>query len=300
MTIRIQNPVGFGGTNDPADVELVQRVLRDRVPEDAGGPQAGFVVTGRCDGTDSDPTVVAIKKFQWRQLRTPAGGANSRPDGCLDPGGFSLRRLSAYDPGPGLVPPTPAGPRGGRRLPLLFTVMWRQIENHRGFTVTYRPEGRATAATINAGSLAPTELWMALFWEESNFRNKAGRPSRRGAIPLGFGQVMNTNLTLLNSAYGTAYSRESVLGSFDESIQVAMLALAEHWRTTQDLQRALMGYANEQDDIVKKWTDCSAALQGLHLGGASHFSDVVSVRIREILWAARDGRRGCTPDLAFA
>ncbi len=113
MTIRIRNSLGFGGTNDPADVELVQRVLRDRVSEDAGGPQPGFGVTGRCDGTASDPTVVAIKKFPSRQLRTPVGGANRRPDGRLDPGGFSLRRLSAYDPGPGLVPPIPLGHAGG-------------------------------------------------------------------------------------------------------------------------------------------------------------------------------------------
>jgi hypothetical protein len=299
MTIRIRHPVGLGGTNDPADVELVQRVLHDRVSQEAGGPQPGFVVNGRCDGTDSDPTVVAIKKFQWRQLRTPGGGAGSRPDGRLDPGGFSVRRLSAYDPGPGPDPPIPPGPRGGRRLPLLFTAMWSQIENQRGFAVTYRLEGRWASTTINAGSLAPTELWMALFWEESNFRNKAGRPSRRGAIPLGFGQVMDTNLTLLNNAYGTAYSRESVLGSFEESTQVAMLALAEHWRTTQDLQRALMGYANEQDEIVRKWTDCSAWLQGLHLRGTAPVSDAVGVNIREILWKARDGRHGCTPDLAF-
>ena len=303
MAVQIHQSVGRRGRNDPEDVGEIQLALLEHVHEPQGGPQPGFVVNRHCDGTDNDPTVVAIKKFQWRQARMPNGGARAQPDGRFDPGGPSLRRLNAYNHGQGPTPPTPDGPRGGEYLPLLFEEMWRRIESNRAYTVTYRSSSGGPPELINAGRLAPTELWMAIFWEESNYRNKRGKLSFRGVFPLGFGQVMESNLGLLKPVYGTSFTAMSILHSFDESIRVAMLALAEHWRTTHDLGRALRGYAHEQDGIVSKWRECHTALEGLGLRlehGAMHFTDSVSVRLREILWAARDGKRGCTSDLAFA
>ena len=300
MSVTIHQSVGLRGRNDAADVEAIQGLL-NAVPQAAGGPLSRLAVNGRCDGSENDPTVVAIKKFQWRHSRMPGGGAAHLPDGRIDPGGYALRRLNAFSPGPGPLPATPAGPRGGPNLPLRFGEMWQQIEANRGFTATYQDGGQAASRVIAAGNLAPTELWMAIFWEESNFRNKRGVPSHRGGIPLGFGQVMNTNVQLLNHAYGTDFSDQAILGDSNLSIRLAMLALGEHWRTSNNLHLALSGYAHGQDEIVGKWETCARALQGLalHAGGLGQLTDMVGVRIREILWAARNGTRGCTPDLAF-
>jgi peptidoglycan hydrolase-like protein with peptidoglycan-binding domain len=75
---KIANKVGDGGTNDAADVKVVQQLLKDK------GDYAG-AVTGTADAA----TLAAIKAFQKK-----IGFA--KPDGVVDPKGKTMRRLIAF------------------------------------------------------------------------------------------------------------------------------------------------------------------------------------------------------------
>ncbi len=79
MAVAIISSVGAGGKNNAADVLAIQTLLNKWV-----SPQ--LAVTGICNGTASDSTVIAIKSFQSRY--------SNSPDGRIDAGGGTLKRLN--------------------------------------------------------------------------------------------------------------------------------------------------------------------------------------------------------------
>lgn len=80
----VGSSVGVGGSNRPADVRIVQRLLNAR----------GFP-SGPVDGQFGPRTRQAIIAFQGTFMR--------RPDGLIEPGGITIRRLNE----PISVPPEP-------------------------------------------------------------------------------------------------------------------------------------------------------------------------------------------------
>lgn len=78
MAVTISGSVGSGGKNNMADVFAIQNLLNKWTTPP-------ITVNGICSGTAADPTVAAIKSFQSR--------FSSNPDGRVDPGGGTLRRL---------------------------------------------------------------------------------------------------------------------------------------------------------------------------------------------------------------
>lgn len=79
MAVRINGSVGAGGRNNTADVLAIQTLLNKWTTPP-------IALTGVCSGAADDPTVVAIRAFQARYSRNP--------DGRVDPGGSTLRRLN--------------------------------------------------------------------------------------------------------------------------------------------------------------------------------------------------------------
>lgn len=80
MAVSILRSVGSGGNNKAHDVSRIQALLNKWL-------DPKMVVSGTCDGTQTDPTVKAIKTFQSTFTKTP--------DGRVDPGGGTPRRLNA-------------------------------------------------------------------------------------------------------------------------------------------------------------------------------------------------------------
>ncbi len=81
MALTISASVGRGGKNRSPDVRKIQRLLN------AVFPSGSIANTGSCDAK----TVQRIKRFQRRFM--------SSPDGRVDPGGGTLRRLNRAAPG---------------------------------------------------------------------------------------------------------------------------------------------------------------------------------------------------------
>lgn len=79
MAVVISGSVGAGGKNNQADVFKIQNLLNKWTTPP-------ITVDGVCDGKDTDPTVAAIKSFQSR--------FSSKPDGRVDAGGGTLRKLN--------------------------------------------------------------------------------------------------------------------------------------------------------------------------------------------------------------
>jgi Penicillin-insensitive murein endopeptidase/Putative peptidoglycan binding domain len=79
MAVTIGGSVGAGGKNNTADVRAIQTLLNKWTTPP-------IAVTGVCTGTETDPTVAAIKAFQSR--------FSNSPDGRVDAGGGTLRRLN--------------------------------------------------------------------------------------------------------------------------------------------------------------------------------------------------------------
>ncbi len=110
MALRIEGPVGRGGTNRRADVRTIQRLLN-----------AVFPATPlEIDGLPGRKTVRRIERFQ-RFMR--------RPDGRVDPRGRTLRRLN--EQAPGLQPEWSGDPSRWsqeRKLASLYPRMRRKVE----------------------------------------------------------------------------------------------------------------------------------------------------------------------------
>lgn len=79
MASSIAASVGEGGKNNSADIITIQTLLNKWID-----PQ--LAVTGTCTGKADDPTVIAIRQFQSR--------FTSSPDGKVDPGGNTLKKLN--------------------------------------------------------------------------------------------------------------------------------------------------------------------------------------------------------------
>ncbi|MFE6162157.1 peptidoglycan-binding protein [Streptomyces sp. NPDC056486] len=138
----ISATVGAGGTNTPDDVRVVQDLLNRAA-------DAGLAVDGVC-GPD---TRQAITAYQAAFLRTP--------DGRVDPGGQTLRRLAAEARDrrgpPRSDPATAAGPADGLRL----TQFASQGNGHYAYSFPERQYGTdtmlqlltSTAATLHQGGL---------------------------------------------------------------------------------------------------------------------------------------------------
>lgn len=90
MTISIRESVGRRGKNREADTLQVQMALN------AVFPARPLVVDGDC----GQKTIATIERFQRRFM--------GRPDGRIDPGGRTLRRLNASLPWPGRAQPAPS------------------------------------------------------------------------------------------------------------------------------------------------------------------------------------------------
>ncbi len=89
MARLISASVGAGGVNRKDDARTVQDLLNG-VPSAQGGPLTHLAV----DGLPWAKTIAAIKRFQQVQL------GHKWPDGRVDPGGETLRRLNDFDAGP--------------------------------------------------------------------------------------------------------------------------------------------------------------------------------------------------------
>lgn len=79
MTVAIAGSVGQGGRNSLHDVRSVQQLLNKWI-------EPPIMVTGACSGAADDRTVRAIRDFQSDFL--------SSPDGRVDPGGTTIRKLN--------------------------------------------------------------------------------------------------------------------------------------------------------------------------------------------------------------
>ena len=84
MPTQLQQSVGAGGANLPADVKGVQGLLNQQA---AALQIAALVVNGQADAA----TVAAIRQFQTQVLHMPSA------DGRIDPGGRTWRELSGAD-----------------------------------------------------------------------------------------------------------------------------------------------------------------------------------------------------------
>ncbi len=80
MAVSIIASVGADGKNNTTDITAVQTLLNKYV-------DPKIVVNGVCTGKADDPTVIAIKSFQSKYT--------SSPDGRVDAGGGTLKKLSA-------------------------------------------------------------------------------------------------------------------------------------------------------------------------------------------------------------
>jgi hypothetical protein len=327
----ISAPVGVNagpGGNQPADVATIHRLLI-QVPEADGGPQPA---TSRAfSGGYGIHTEVAIKKFQWRQfhLRTRP------PDGRVDPSGQTLARLNQFEPSRSAPPyapqrpqpPDPTAARGesDRGLPVLFTQMWNLINQRIAafpWTELHRAVGYNAARAAGAQGIARPELFIAIFWEETSFRNiRGGNPDMWG-----FGQVNHTNIGAESNpdprSFRGRYDRiftESWLvddwahyrgrAHFDRSVDLAILNLVEAYRGTAGrMPRTLHCYAlggtglTSDHPAVPHWIQCRDSLAALSLSPhLTSVNDSQGVAIRAALWQARTGdpAHGLNPDLAF-
>jgi murein endopeptidase len=80
MAKSITASVGEGGKNNNADVTTIQTLLNKWI-------DPKLTVTGTCTGKSDDVTVKAIKTFQGRFMNSP--------DGRIDPGGSTLKKLNS-------------------------------------------------------------------------------------------------------------------------------------------------------------------------------------------------------------
>lgn len=326
----ISAPVGVNagprGGNQPADVRIIHDLL-NHVPEADGGPQPA--TSSAFSGGYGTHTEVAIKKFQWRQfhLRTRP------PDGRVDPitaspsSGQTLRKLNQFEPprsAPAYAPqpPDPSAARGesDRGLPLLFTEMWNLINQRIAafpWTNLQHAVGYNAGLATGAQSIARPELFIAIFWEETSFRNiLGGNPNMWG-----FGQVNHTNFNPVpggfNARYGSILPERFVddwtnyrgRANFGRSIDLAIVNLIEAYRgaaggmplTLHFYARGPAGRAHPHP-AVAHWIRCRDSLAALSLGDSlTSINDGKGVDIRAALWQARSGdpAHGLNPDLAF-
>jgi hypothetical protein len=281
----IQHSVGFHGTNDPGDVSTVRQLL-NQVLEPFGGPRTPLLLDAPKTATADDPTVIAIKKFQWRQLVRPRNPLHAA-DGLVDRNGRTLERLNEFAEHRA-APNTASGIRGVD-IPLWLSEMWQLIQRYHTLYV----------------DVFPPELLIGLFWEETNFRNIQGIANPR---VLGFGQVNRNLIDNLNTRFSRNLVAEQITGAghFREGVELASLTLANSYEETGRIGRdpALHYYHRGRrglmSPIAPRWLACMQRLQAIDARSyvMTTIPDGVAVGLREALWAARRSNP-CSPDLAF-
>ena len=132
--------VGEGGTNSEADVRAVQQLLS----------AAGFDTKG-IDGDYGTNTRNAIIAFQKTFL--------SNPDGRIDPGGQSIRRLEETSAKPGAGPaaaPAPAAGGAGRVTDSSGdSSQWTQEKKLASLEPSFRPKIERVIAKLKADGFQP-------------------------------------------------------------------------------------------------------------------------------------------------
>src|SRR5262245_11519811 len=71
----------------------------------------------------------------------------------------------------------------------------------------------------------PDELLIAIFWEETTFRNIEQFKGKQGQVGLGFGQVQEDTLPLIKARMGRPFPKSLILADDRISVRVAAYAL---------------------------------------------------------------------------
>jgi hypothetical protein len=360
----IGDSVGANGVNNLADVNIIHGLLNNVDPLD-GGPDPNLPLSGLAPNTIDAIKKFQWRQFHLspnhRGLFNPAYRTLPRMSPGSGPG-VSYGRVNPNDeteqklmrPPQSLRWSPPPGTRGGtdpRDPPLLFTDMWNYINNRWNLFYTNRVH-LATAQRSIWQSTSRTwrtqpdvrfqnqafrdEFWLqfrppliiAIFWEETGFRNMQGIAASH---MWGFGQADSRMISahnrnfrnLITAVRGTGRqlpSAESGIigpGNFEASIDLYIVHLLEHWwghhgrwqsrganQACLDTLRSLG--ARSMDQKVRQWRLCMTQLNALSLShNLTGISDSDGVIIREALYEARPATSnprvgmGMSPDLAF-
>ena len=182
-------------------------------------------------------------------------------------GGYALRRLNAFSARPRSTPcDSGRAARGTKLATAVRRDVATKIEVNRGFNATYQDGGAGglagdsrrqpgTDGTVDGDLLGGVGI--------SGIRGAC--PAMRGGIPLGFGQVMNTNVQLLDRTfYGIRLFRSSHPDRSRTGVSSsAVLALGEHWRATNNLHLAFRWICSRARRNHRRVGDLRGALQRL-------------------------------------
>ena len=129
----ISASVGVGGVNKEADVETVQQLLKD------AGHDPGPI-----DGDFGDRTKTAILNFQKTFM--------SNPDGRIDPGGATFKRLAPAS----AQPAAPSAPPSGSADWSGDSSKWPQEKKLASLEPAFRAKIEKVIAKLKADSFQPT------------------------------------------------------------------------------------------------------------------------------------------------
>ena len=143
-----------------------------------------------------------------------------------------------------------------------------------------------------------TELLTAIFWEETMFQNIP----QLGGPAVGFGQVEPGTIHQVNQEFGKKFTRQSILGSDDESVEVASLTLKMLFQRLRSIRASLNGYAGvssrpQNAKLVQQWLRCENQLSSLAL--PEPLQSLSDSQIDEIKAALKKASPGSNPDRAF-
>ena len=165
----IRGSVGRGGNNNPGQVRIIQELLNRHRPI----PLAKLAADDRI----GPKTIAAIEEFQQRVVKMP------RPDGRVDPGGGTLRALSAPANGHSARLPT-AGLSVQQQQKLLAAL--DRICALKGTGVAF--VGRGMSQIVRPAAMpSGLQTWIVLVEEEGVAPRGSTRPSKLGEEFLKFG-----------------------------------------------------------------------------------------------------------------
>lgn len=160
--ITIRGSVGRGGNNNPGQVRIIQELLNRHRPV----PLAQLATDDRI----GPKTIAAIEEFQKRVVKMP------RPDGRVDPGGGTLRALSAPANGHPARLPT-AGLTSQQQQKLLAAL--DRIPALKGVGVGF--VGRGMSQIVRPAAMpSGLQTWIVLVEEEELSSTASTRPSKLG------------------------------------------------------------------------------------------------------------------------
>jgi hypothetical protein len=106
--------------------------------------------------------------------------------------------------------------------------------------------------------IIPDQLMIAIFWEETLFRNIEQNRGRNGEVGLGFGQVQENSLPLIKVRLRKAFPRGLITQNDDMSVEVACCALETFRRGFQSgsVESAYkVGYASATPELRNQVLD---------------------------------------------